>query len=130
MFIENISMADVKKGWHFDPGPNSMLIQIVDPDNEHPTARFHFKETRKFKFLDLEDEHHPLAITDEDAKHLADALRHAFSRKMHVVVHCHAGVCRSGAVVEAGMLLGFEDTEKYRIPNLLVYHKLKKALGF
>ena len=48
---------------------------------------------------------------------------------MNVVVHCHAGVCRSGAVAEVGITMGFEDTGVFRAPNLMVKHKLMKALG-
>jgi hypothetical protein len=49
---------------------------------------------------------------------------------MNVVVHCHAGVCRSGAVCEIGVMLGFVDTEVFRAPNLLVKHRMMKALGW
>ena len=49
---------------------------------------------------------------------------------MNVIVHCHAGVCRSGAVAELGVMLGFKDTESFRSPNLLVKHKMMKALGW
>ena len=37
MWIENVSLENIKRGHHFDPGVNSMLIQIVDPDMEFPT---------------------------------------------------------------------------------------------
>ena len=49
---------------------------------------------------------------------------------MNVVVHCHAGVCRSGAVCEIGVMLGFRDTEAFRSPNLLVKHRMMQALGW
>jgi hypothetical protein len=49
---------------------------------------------------------------------------------MNVVVHCHAGVCRSGAVCEIGVMLGFRDTEAFRSPNLLVKHRMMRALGW
>ena len=48
---------------------------------------------------------------------------------MNVVVHCHAGVCRSGAVAEVGIAMGFQDTGVFRAPNLMVKHKLLNALG-
>ena len=48
---------------------------------------------------------------------------------MNVIVHCHAGVCRSGAVCEVGVILGFEDTDAFRSPNLLVKHRMMKHLG-
>lgn len=34
-FIENISLADVRDGYHYDAGPGGVLIQIVDPDVNH-----------------------------------------------------------------------------------------------
>jgi L-serine deaminase len=38
------------------------------------------------------------------------------------------GVARSGAVAEVGHMIGFRDTEKFRIPNLMVKHKLMHYL--
>jgi hypothetical protein len=49
---------------------------------------------------------------------------------MNVIVHCVAGVCRSGAVCEVGVMLGFDDTEAFRSPNLLVKHRMMKCLGW
>ena len=49
---------------------------------------------------------------------------------MNVVVHCYAGICRSGAVCEVGVMMGFNDTERFRSPNLLVKHRMMKALGW
>jgi L-serine deaminase len=48
---------------------------------------------------------------------------------MNVVVHCHAGICRSGAVTEVATMMGFTATERLRIPNMLVKHKMMKVLG-
>jgi hypothetical protein len=49
---------------------------------------------------------------------------------MNVVVHCFAGICRSGAVTEVGVMMGFEDTGRFRAPNLLVKHRMMRALGW
>jgi rhodanese-related sulfurtransferase len=49
---------------------------------------------------------------------------------MNVVVHCHAGICRSGAVCEVGVMMGFTDCERFRAPNLLVKHKMMRVLGW
>lgn len=51
-WIQNVSLADVKKGHHIRVGENAMLIQIVDPDMEHPVPLHPFKEVHQFKFLD------------------------------------------------------------------------------
>ena len=69
-------------------------------------------------------------LTDVDAVELVRLLQHALEQRMNVVVHCHAGVCRSGAVCEVGVMMGFRDTEAFRSPNLLVKHKMMKELGW
>ena len=48
---------------------------------------------------------------------------------MNVMVHCHAGICRCGAVTEVGTMMGFTATEKFRMPNLRVKHRMMKVLG-
>ncbi len=133
MWIQNVSMSDIKQGFHIDPGFNSMLIQIVDPAYEFPVPKYAFREVHQFEFLDAErDDNFPdeAKITDEQAKQLTDLLLKAYGQRMNVIVHCHAGVCRSGAVCELGVMLGFRDTESFRSPNLLVKHKMMKALGW
>jgi hypothetical protein len=131
-WIENVSLGDVPKGRHHNAGENSMLIQIVDPDMEFPVPMHKFKETHQFQFLDLErDDDFPeeLKINDAQAAELVGLLQHALDNRMNVVVHCVAGVCRSGAVCEVGVMLGFDDCEVFRSPNLLVKHKMMKVLG-
>ena len=134
MWIQNVALSDVKKGFHFDAGSNSMLIQIVDPAMEFPTPKHQFKEIHQFEFLDLEKDDMPDAeefkITYEQAAQLVRLLQHALDNRMHVIVHCVAGVCRSGAVCEVGVMMGFDDTEVFRSPNLLVKHRMMKHLGW
>ena len=131
-WIENISLDDVRKGYHYDPGFNSMLIQICDYTTEFPTPQYQFRETVQFKFLDVEEDDKMLyecVISDQDAVSIADALQRAWSEHMNVVVHCHMGVSRSGAVAEVGEMLGFRSTDKFRVPNQTVKRKLTKALN-
>jgi predicted protein tyrosine phosphatase len=133
-WIQNVSLSDVRKGHHIRVGENSMLIQIVDPDMEHPEPAHKFKEVHKFKFLDLEKSDDCIndkwKIQDQQAEQLVSLLQHALDKRMDVVVHCVAGVCRSGAVAEVGVMLGFDDAEAFRSPNLLVKHKMMKVLGW
>ncbi len=133
-WIQNVALSDVKKGHHVRVGENSMLIQIVDPDMEHPAPAHQFKEVYQFRFLDLEHNDDCIndawKIQDQDAKQLVGLLQHALDNRMDVVVHCVAGVCRSGAVAEVGVMMGFDDTEVFRSPNLLVKHKMMKQLGW
>lgn len=131
-WIQNISLEDCKTGNHYDPGPNSLLIQIVDYDTAFPMPKYQFKEVHQFKFLDVEDTDvikYGHAITDEQAATIAKLLTTAFDNHTNIVVHCHYGICRSGAVAEVGVMLGFRDTEVFRQPNLMVKHKLLAVLG-
>lgn len=134
MWIQNVALSDITKGFHINPGENAMLIQIVDPCMEFPTPKYEFKEVHKFEFLDLEKDDMPSAeefkITDNQARDLVILLDYARTNRMNVIVHCVAGVCRSGAVCEIGVMMGFDDTEVFRSPNLLVKHKMMKALGW
>ena len=138
-WITNVSLADIQRGYHYDPGPNSMLISIVDPDMEWPNPPFKFREIHRFKFLDIEEDGltnngdgtwtdmSKFAITQDQANRIAQLLAHALDKRMNVVVHCHAGICRSGAVVEVGVMMGFQDTDSFRSPNMLVKQKLSLA---
>ena len=135
LWIENVSWKDAENGWHTDMGVNSMLIQIADPATFFPEPKKAFKDIHQFEFLDAEDNEvdrygeEPL-ISDSQAETLVDLLKYAYENKMNVLVHCHAGICRSGAVVEVGTMMGFTPTNRYRQPNLRVKHKMMKALGW
>jgi predicted protein tyrosine phosphatase len=132
-WIENVAAADIPTGFHHDVGPNSMLISITDPTGWRPEAKQQFKERHNFEFLDAEDddrEPEEAKITDAQAEQIVALLQRALNNRMNVVVHCMAGICRSGAVVEVGVMMGFNDCEKYRQPNLRVKHKLMKQLGW
>jgi hypothetical protein len=133
-WIENVALADIPRGRHHNAGENSMLIQIVDPCMEFPAPMHKFKETHQFEFLDIEANDYTIdeafRCSDEQAQRLVELLQHALLNRMNVVVHCHAGVCRSGAVCEVGVMMGFDDCEAFRSPNLLVKHKMMRVLGW
>lgn len=133
-WIQNVALADIPKGHHIRVGENSMLIQIVDPGMEFPRPLHQFKETHQFEFLDVEEKDQVLEeamkCSHEQAAELVRLLQHALDQRMDVVVHCHAGICRSGAVAEVGVMLGFDDAESFRSPNLLVKHRMMRALGW
>ena len=132
-FIENVAASDVTTGFHYDAGPNAMLISITDPAGWKPTPKQKFKEVHEFEFLDAEDDDgfpDECKIQDEQAEQIIALLKHALENRMNVVVHCFAGICRSGAVVEVATMMGFTPTDRYRQPNLRVKHKLMKVLGY
>ena len=132
-FIENVSMTDAIVGHHYDPGPNSMLIRIQDPATEFRPVKHLFKYEEEFEFLDAEDSDgfpDECKISDAQAEKLVTLLRFALEHHVNVVVHCHAGICRSGAVVEVASMMGFTPTDRLRIPNMRVKHRMMKALGW
>ena len=129
-WIENISKAAIASGYHYDAGNKGVLIQIGDPCTEFPTPKFTFESIYQFEFLDAEDEdNNEFAITPFQAETLVGILRKSLADNRNIVVHCVAGICRSGAVAEVGVMLGFDDTESFRIPNLRVKRLMLEVLN-
>ena len=135
-FIQNIAAMDVPERFHKNPGDKCILIQIMDTGTKQwPIPKHKFKQIYRFEFLDVEEDtvylHTPdkYKISDKQAADLVEILTNALRTNTNIIVHCHAGVCRSGAVTEVGVMMGFEDTGKYRNPNLLVKKKMMKVLG-
>lgn len=133
--IENVSWDDVKNGRHTDMGDNAILIQIANPASFFPEPKAKFIGRFKFEFLDAEDSDverygEEFLISDQQADLLVDLLRSAMQDDLNVLVHCHAGICRSGAVVEVAQMMGFTPTDRFRQPNLRVKHKMMQVLGW
>ena len=120
-WIQNVSLDDIKRGLHPDPGVNTVLIQIVDPGLEFPTSKYQFRSVHRYHFLDAEEtDPYPdeWKCSFDQARSIVEVLKTALANNSNVLVHCVAGVCRSGAVVEVGVIMGFRDTEVYRQPHL------------
>lgn len=128
-FIQNISKHAYTAGDHFDCGDRAIAIEILDPCSERVTPKHKFAETYTFEFTDVEKDE-DFSITDEQAKELVRILQLALEEQRNVVVHCTMGICRSGAVAEIGVMIGFKDTEVYRQPNMLVKSKMMQVLGW
>lgn len=122
--IENASRFDIRTGFHMKVKPDTILIQISDMGCDQPTPIRKFNEIYQFFFDDVEIEDHA-SITDTHASLLAKILTVAHSKNQDIIVHCHAGICRSGAVVEAGIYVGFEPSpNRNRMANSLVKGKI------
>lgn len=139
-WIHNVSHDDIVTGQHHDPGADGVLIQICDHDVPFPEPHYPFAHVHRFQFLDIEqdgmtnfgdgemvDVSH-LACSQRDADAIAQILTTALCNKQNVIVHCWAGVCRSGAVAQAAIDIGFHDVGAYRSPNKLVLRKVKAAI--
>lgn len=125
-------MADVVKGTHLDIGnQETVLIQIQDFGAWQFAVPFHkekFCSVHQFRFDDIATES-KAAINEEQASHIAQILQEAKQQGHNVLVHCHAGICRSGAVSEVGVIYGFKDLQAHRIPNTRVKDMVRRALG-
>lgn len=92
-----------------------------------------FSKTFHFEFLDAEtgsefDE--DFLITTTQAAEIVTILECALDSDMNVVVHCNAGICRSGAVAEVGEMMGFEYAGSHKQPNIRVKSFLMTQLGW
>ena len=132
MWIRNVSMSAVINGDHPLDDNGTVLIQIQDIGTwkfAEPAAREEFVAIHQFEFMDADDADDDCNITEQQAEQIAGILKTALTDGHSVLVHCHMGLCRSGAVAEVGVMLGFDDTHTVRHPNILVKNRLRKALG-
>jgi predicted protein tyrosine phosphatase len=135
--IINISYAQAESGDYPHPG-DSVLIQITDPGTPAPATAHDYVAKHQFEFHDAEDNEGArefpyvpkVLIKDYQAKEIVEILQNAIDNDTNVVVHCHAGLCRSGAVCEVGVMMGFDDPKRVRMPNRLVKYKLMRELGW
>lgn len=127
-----MSLESIIKGRHH-LDDKTILIQIQDIGTwefAKPLHKDKFIEIHQFDFQDTEEDVEEAGpIQDEQAKAIADILLRAKETDKNIVVHCHAGICRSGAVVECGVMMGFMEPVNLRIPNVLVKQKIMKHLG-
>ena len=130
-WIINVSYSNIINGDHLSPNETDTLIQIVDSGIDFPIPHHNFGKIYAFEFSDVdENDDWGTPITNEQAEQLVSILTDALQNNNNVVVHCIAGVCRSGAVAEIGIMMGFNDMKTHRIPNRLVKTKMMKVLGW
>ena len=135
-YIENCPQIAVEKGTHQIPPSGAILIQITDPDGDFVSPYFEpsFEAVYKFRFYDVTA---PLwgnnrllePITQDQADFLVRILDFALEKDYNVIVHCAAGICRSGAVTEVGAIMGFRAIHDNRMPNVEVKSKMLRALN-
>ena len=69
------------------------------------------------------------APTNEQILQIVNFIKLAKQQEKNVWVNCHAGICRSGAIVRVLYELGWDLADKYsptRLPNMLLYNKIRK----
>lgn len=128
--IENTAQFAVECGGHTLGPANTILIQIIDPESEF-VIPFHknFKQIFQFKFYDVDIPTNNIEpITQDQADELVNVLEFALCNDYNVLVHCAAGICRSGAVTEVGTIMGFDAVHDNRMPNVAVKSRMLKRL--
>lgn len=138
-WIKNVPMSDIQNGT-FPNTDGGILIQIMGTIDRFPTVpesrTYEFSEAPyQFHFEDIEEDEKIIdlqfAIQPWQAKEIIEILQRALDQDKNIVVHCHAGICRSGAVVEVATMMGFDVLHNsYRSPNALVKKALMKELGW
>lgn len=133
LICENVSRLDILQGNHISVQCSPVcLIQISDVCKRQPIPKYveYFKYILRLNFDDVEDENNKFCISDYQAQQIADFILKAKADNADIVVHCLAGICRSGAVVEAAMSVGYTyAVNRQRIPNTLVKRKVMLCLG-
>jgi len=119
------------RGWNFPFGTTEedWLISITDANGSDADVEFRFDRILFMKFNDTnkigEGE-----LSFEQAEEIARFIKEAREKKKNVWANCHAGICRSGAIVSLLIDLGWEYADSRaspgRIPNHLVYDRVRK----
>ena len=134
-FIQNVSYMAFVEGSHRDPGENAIAIQILSKERddfgfsgsfvEFPVSPYEFHEVHRYL---IDDTYSEDCIDHKDAVDIVSVLQKAYSNNWNVIVHCAAGVSRSGAVCEVGTIMGFDDPRTLRIPNVVIKKKLLEII--
>lgn len=134
--IENCPMEFVVSGTHRIQPKNAVLIQITDPGYLRPVPYYKDKFIKVFhyEFHDIDDSYNGdlelIPFNQEMAHEILSIMEFCLYHKYDLIVHCHAGLCRSGAIAEVGIMMGFEEVHDNRLPNVLVKTMLLKELGW
>lgn len=128
-FTANFSRSQVEGRFPFELTDRDWLISIADRNAAAADVKGNFDQVFHFGFDDC-DESDTLhfAMREHQAEKMAQIIRDAAAQNKNVWVNCHAGMCRSGAVVEVLGLLGWtivDDFSQKRLPNVHVFKSLR-----
>lgn len=122
-WIQHYSRQDVKEGLHYW-NDRTALIQIKDILAEYTKPALKFTDVLQLEFEDIEEDPDEVGCLPIHAEQIVAFLKMCLEQNKNVVVHCHAGLCRSSAVAIVGKRMGFDLEDKIRLPNKLVMHRL------
>ena len=129
-FIENYPFQNLRQTW---------LISIANCDASPVQTNGDFRRILYVYFNDLDhwdqadEEERKQFLSDETTARMVAFIREANKESVDLIVNCHAGQCRSAAVVEVLAVMGWRIPENeyspVRKPNQFVFNKLRKACG-
>lgn len=127
----NFSRALITEAYTEFPWPvtdDDWLISITDAGWHDAEVKKPFGRILFTHFNDTQTEGEG-EIQDEQALEIANFIKEARALKKNVWANCHAGICRSGAIVAICADLGWipqkHPTIPTRLPNSLVYNKIR-----
>ena len=122
-------ICEYYKEFPFPVTQNDWLISITNHGDKNVDVKKPFDKILFTQFNDTETIGSG-GIKSEQAHQIADFIKHARNLKKNVWVNCHAGICRSGAIVMLLGDLGWDIAQHplipFRLPNLLVYDSIKR----
>lgn len=128
LFTANLPRAVIEHGFPFEIDHRDWLISISDAAGSPPKVKDKFDEVFFFFFND-DTPPHDGVMEPRQAEMMADIIRKAREHNKNIWVHCTAGICRSGAVVELLKILGWtvvDDFSPRRLPNTHVFSLLRR----
>jgi len=129
-FTANFSQATIETRFPMEVGEKDWLISIVDVGAADARVAQPFDKVFRFCFDDCEHTTQwDTAMSPAQAQRMGFVIARARDLDKNVWVHCHAGIYRSGAVVEVLNLLGWTVVNDFsipRIPNRRVFNLLRE----
>lgn len=130
-WIMNVGEGFAEK---MDPDPvDTVVISITEPGRKARLPKFHDMLRLEFQDYDSNRKHPEDAVlfTSTMAARVARFARKHRDTSKNILVHCAAGISRSGAIADA-LLEAFQEYEDRgwkRYPNGHVKSLMKRALG-
>lgn len=143
MKIANLSLEIIESGY-IPPDKNTILISITDIGYNANIKETNYVDIHRFQFEDIEQEevdakfeqndlipNWATIISDKQAYKIYEILLNNLF-KNNIIVHCSAGVSRSGAVTEAALKIGYGlyDFSNLRTINKTVFKKIYENFLF
>ena len=135
LFAHNVDYLGFKENWIVNtPREKTVLISLLDSDKQQHLPKGSTADQWFARIAMYVDDVNPPevgAMTVKQAAELYEFLLMAYKNRCHVVVHCTAGLCRSGAVVEfLWRHFGYSEVTHVRLPNSHILNLLEDQGGF